>query len=168
MLAVAHSSVLAWRIPGTAEPGGLSSMGSQRVGHNWGDSAAAAGLCWVFHKGLECKSRSQEIREVSGTFGLGVKNEAEPLKANRSFPRECIGHSKLPLLIFSLFIYFTLQLCIDFAIHWLESTMGVHVFLIMNSPPTSLPIPSLWVIPVHQPWTSLMRRTGTGNLFHIW
>ena len=29
-----HSSVLAWRIPGTGEPGGLQSMGSHRVGHN--------------------------------------------------------------------------------------------------------------------------------------
>ena len=29
-----HSSVLAWRIPGTGEPGGLSSMGSSRVGHD--------------------------------------------------------------------------------------------------------------------------------------
>ena len=29
-----HSSVLAWRIPGTEEPGGLLSMGSHRVGHN--------------------------------------------------------------------------------------------------------------------------------------
>ena len=31
---VTHSSVLAWRIPGTGEPGGLPSMGSHRVGHN--------------------------------------------------------------------------------------------------------------------------------------
>ena len=30
-----HSSILAWRIPWTEEPGGLQSMGSQRVGHNW-------------------------------------------------------------------------------------------------------------------------------------
>ena len=37
-----HSSVLAWRIPGVGEPGGLPSMGSHRVGHNWGDLAAAA------------------------------------------------------------------------------------------------------------------------------
>ena len=29
-----HSSVLAWRIPGTGEPGGLPSMGSKRVGHD--------------------------------------------------------------------------------------------------------------------------------------
>ena len=37
-----HSSVLAWRIPGMAEPGGLPSMGSHRVGHNLSDLAAAA------------------------------------------------------------------------------------------------------------------------------
>ena len=35
-----HSSVLAWRIPGTGEPGGLPSMGSHRVGHNWSDLAS--------------------------------------------------------------------------------------------------------------------------------
>ena len=37
-----HSSVLAWRIPGTGVPGGLPSMGLHRVGHNWSDLAAAA------------------------------------------------------------------------------------------------------------------------------
>ena len=37
-----HSGVLAWRIPGMAEPGGLPSMGSQRVGHDRSDLAAAA------------------------------------------------------------------------------------------------------------------------------
>ena len=37
-----HSSVLAWRIPWTEEPGGLPSMGSHRVGHDWSDLAAAA------------------------------------------------------------------------------------------------------------------------------
>ena len=35
-----HSSVLAWRIPGTKEPSGLSSMGSHRVVHDWSDLAA--------------------------------------------------------------------------------------------------------------------------------
>ena len=44
-----HSGVLAWRIPGTGEPGGLPSMGSHRVGHDWGDLAvvAAAGKCYI-------------------------------------------------------------------------------------------------------------------------
>ena len=37
-----HSSVLAWRIPGTGEPGGLPSMGSNRVRHDWSNLAAAA------------------------------------------------------------------------------------------------------------------------------
>ena len=37
-----HSSVLAWRIPRTGEPGGLPSLGSHRVGHDWSDLAAAA------------------------------------------------------------------------------------------------------------------------------
>ena len=37
-----YSSVLAWRIPGTGQPGGLPTVGSHRVGHNWSDLAAAA------------------------------------------------------------------------------------------------------------------------------
>ena len=37
-----HSSVLAWRIPGMGEPGGLPSMGSHRAGHDQSDVAAAA------------------------------------------------------------------------------------------------------------------------------
>ena len=37
-----HSSVLAWRIPGTEEASGLPSMGSHRVGHDRSDLAAAA------------------------------------------------------------------------------------------------------------------------------
>ena len=39
-----HSSVLAWRIPGTGEPGGLPSKGSHRVRHDWSNLAAAADL----------------------------------------------------------------------------------------------------------------------------
>ena len=63
-----HSSVLAWRIPGTGEPGGLPSLGSHRVGHDWSDFAAAAE-----EKGMESrrmirsKPRSVQKLDVSVT-----------------------------------------------------------------------------------------------------
>ena len=43
-----HSSVLAWRIPGTGEPGGLPSMGSHRVGHDGSDLTAAEAVVLLF------------------------------------------------------------------------------------------------------------------------
>ena len=54
-----HSSVLAWRIPGTGEPGGLPSMGSHRVGRDWSALTAAGGfdtvgsILWVWSPGQE-------------------------------------------------------------------------------------------------------------------
>ena len=66
----AHSSVLAWRIPGTGEPGGLPSMGSHRVGHDWSDLAAAA---WPMET---------TRKEIPQTY----------------YPPTCIWDSQLPLL----------------------------------------------------------------------
>ena len=69
---------------------------------------------------------------------------------------------------FYYFYFFTLQYCIGIAIHQHESTMAVHVFLILNPPSTSLPLPSLWVISVHQAQASyIMHQTWTGHSFHI-
>ena len=75
-----HSSVLAWRIPRMGEPGGLPSMGSHRVGHDWSDLAAAAEwfiLTWfriaevlLQYKGFPCGSAGKESARNAGDLGL--------------------------------------------------------------------------------------------------
>ena len=63
-----HSSILAWRIPGTGEPGGPPSMGSHRVGHDWSDSAAAAAAIIITFCRISVVARWLRIRlPVQGT-----------------------------------------------------------------------------------------------------
>ena len=79
-----HPSVLAWRIPGTGEPGGLPSMGSHRVGHDWSDLAVAAGwsgyppcaflltlLSWPCQQQERPGSRGAGTTSCLGTWDLG-------------------------------------------------------------------------------------------------
>ena len=65
-----HSSVLAWRIPGTGEPGGLPSMGSNRVGHDWSNLEAV-----LVEKGFLYDSAGKEstcnVGDLGSIPGLG-------------------------------------------------------------------------------------------------
>ena len=59
-----HSSVLAWRIPGTGECDGLLSMGLQRVGHDWSNLAAAAADCLKSEIRDEWEKSGKQLRKI--------------------------------------------------------------------------------------------------------
>ena len=67
--------------------------------------------------------------------------------------------STLFIFFFHLFLFIGGQLLYNIvvasAIHRHESAMDLHVFPIPIPPPASLPIPSLWALPVHQPWAPI-------------
>ena len=82
-----HSSVLAWRIPGTGEPGGLLSMGSHRVGHDRRDLATAAATPWKEsydqprqhikkqRRYFVNKGPSSQGFDFSSSFGVAILND---------------------------------------------------------------------------------------------
>ena len=73
------------------------------------------------------------------------------------------------IYFFNFILFLNLHNCISFAKYQNESATGIHVLPILNPPPSYLPIPSLWVIPVHQPQaSSIMHQTWTGISFHTW
>ena len=105
-----RSSVLAWRIPGMEEPGGLPSMGLHRVGRNCSDLAAAAGcvqaeLCFSFS--LEAGARQQQhtvlgwmawlLRPAWGLFLLRLATELGSALSHRPAQRRTPPRSSQPV-----------------------------------------------------------------------
>ena len=68
-----HSSVLAWRIPGMGEPGGLPSVGSHRVGDDWSDLAAAAAVYTAHRSVPGHMSTSQLQKSCAGGWKSEIK-----------------------------------------------------------------------------------------------
>ena len=106
-------------------------------------------------------------QQITPVFKLSVS--IYYMMCKKKFVSFCLQYDKVLQCIYFLFFFFTLQYCIGFAIQQHASATGVHVFLILNPRPTSLPIPSLWVIQVHHPQAScILHRTWTGDSFLIW
>ena len=84
-------SVLAWRIPGTGEPGGLPSMGSQRVRDDWSDLAVAVAAV-RFKSCLKVLSKLQTIRKHDNWCQGWWKMSAE------SAEKHCSGESTTPVM----------------------------------------------------------------------
>ena len=59
-----HSSILAWKIPGTEEPGGWLPMGLHNVGHDWSNLAAAAAILCCGASSLHCIESESESHSV--------------------------------------------------------------------------------------------------------
>ena len=80
-----HSSVLAWRIPGTGEPGGPPSMGSHRVGHDWSDLAASQGfdqLCFMDCPRGFCTNNNFTLARNVLLIGGGKESRLIPLNSS--------------------------------------------------------------------------------------
>ena len=75
-----RSSVLAWGIPGTREPGGLPSMGLHRVGHDWSDLAAAAAIVSVNYFSEELKKERNTSLRLTHELTSGRKTAGSKCK----------------------------------------------------------------------------------------
>ena len=87
-----YSNVLAWRIPGTEEPGGLPSMGLHRVGHDWSDLAAAAAVDhnWLY----VCLAESRTGNRNRTQAGIYLSQESLLQSRGQSLALKCQLRSK--------------------------------------------------------------------------
>ena len=65
-----HSSILAWEIPWTEEPGGLQSMGSQRIEHDWSDLEGTHAGNFFVHQSLRTNTGLNDILEEKSEYDI--------------------------------------------------------------------------------------------------
>ena len=120
-----HSNVLAWRIPGTEEPGRLPSLGSHRVGHDWSDLAAAAVCCII----------NTNILMATPIMSF-VNNFIQLSSVSQSCPTLCdpMNHSMPGLLVHNQLPEFT-----QTHVHWVGDAIQPSHPLSSPSPPARNP-----------------------------
>ena len=97
-----HSSTLAWRIPGMGEPGGLPSMGSHRVGHDWSDLAAAAAVLSQLPSARICVSSSHFLPKLCALDSLPHFQKEASSSQKRSLGADCRGEAIMNRLMYVL------------------------------------------------------------------
>ena len=86
-----HSIVLAWRIPGLGEPGGLPSMGSHRVGYDWSDLVAAAAEFYVMQLYVIYSLKLTWLNSKEGAFWKFKTSLVETKEQNKCSCYLCIN-----------------------------------------------------------------------------
>ena len=176
-----HSSVLAWRIPGTAEPGGLPSMGSHRVGHDWSNSAAAAasediaaefGHLWVISTFLPLAAGATLRSAFTVKWIWTLRHLLLGLigKRNRKVKRKGIFSSLVISANSLTHAHVYARMCLQVVLFLLQSTPSVshvdHLPFCPRTSPLSITEAHSWtqkivelsVLPQHQPLMGVKTR----------
>ena len=139
-----HSSVLAWRIPGMGEPGGLRSLGSHRVGHDWSD--LAANVCWIQSYQFS-RYKSQRAKVAF------VLNSTAPQTPYRHWKQICriiiiftiikIKHDIMKLITF-FFFQWEREIVFNLLLRWLSKLRGA----VSQGPHPNV----IYYLEAHQEW----------------
>ena len=121
----AHSTVLAWRIPGMGEPGGLPSMGSRIVGHDWKQLSSSSSVsCWFF----VCLAMPCDIWNLSSLIRDPIYTSCTG--SSESWPPD---HQESPLVLLLMWIFLMNTDGNHLSMYCLLCCFKLVIFLFMSS-----------------------------------